>query len=209
MSIFPAEDALRRALGPPAIAPAGDGDLISRFTALAGPAWSTPLNPAPDVQMEAQAQVPGIDLRAWSRADAGRALLMCDWIRRSPGQDVVSGLASCYEQGDAAEQTSWLRGLALLPDPQRWLPWAVDACRTNIQPLFQSIACENPFPAAHFPERSFNQMILKALFNNVALARVAGLPARRNAELARMAADYAAERRAAGRSVPDDIGLAL
>lgn len=209
MSTFPAEDALRRALGPPAPAPVGAGDLLSRFTALSGSPWNSPLNPAPDVQVDAQVAVPGIDLRVWSRSDAARALLMFDWIRRSPGQDIVSGLASCYEQGDAAEQTSWLRVLPLLLDQQRWLPWAVDACRTNIQPLFQAIACENPFPAAHFPERNFNQMILKALFNNVALARVVGLPARRNAELARMAADYAAERRAAGRSVPEDIGLAL
>lgn len=209
MSTFPAEDALRRALGSPVIAPAGPGDLLNRFTALGSPAWNTPLNPAADAQIEAQARVPGIDLRVWSRSDAARALLLFDWLRRAPGPDVVSGLASCYEQGDAAEQTSWLRALPLLPEPQRWLPWAVDACRTNIQPLFQAIACENPYPAAHFPERNFNQMILKALFNNVVLARIAGLPARRNADLARMAADYAAERRAAGRSVPDDIGLAL
>jgi hypothetical protein len=209
MSTFPAEHALRRALGPAAFSSEVADDLLTRFTAPGGPAWNTPLNPAADIQAEARVQVPGIDLGEWSRSDAARALLMFDWIRRAPGRDVVAGLAACYEQGDAAEQTSWLRALPLLPDPQRWLPWAVDACRTNIQPLFQSIACENPFPAAHFPERNFNQMILKALFNNVALARVVGLPGRRNAELARMAGDYAAERRAAGRSVPGDIGLVL
>ena len=209
MSTFPAEDALRRALGPAAISSEVAGDLPTRFTAFVGPAWNAPLNPAADVQADARAGMPGIDLRVWSRADAARALVMFDWIRRAPGPDAVSGLAACYEQGDAAEQASWLRVLPLLPDPQRWLPLAVDACRTNIQPLFQSIACENPFPAAHFPERNFNQMILKALFNNVALARVVGLPGRRNPELARMAGDYAAERRAAGRSVPEDIGLVL
>jgi hypothetical protein len=51
-------------------------------------------------------------------------------------------------------------------------------------------------------------MVLKALFNGVALARIAGLGARANASLARMATDYAAERRAAGRSVPSDLALA-
>ena len=50
-------------------------------------------------------------------------------------------------------------------------------------------------------------MVLKALFNEVALSRIAGLAGRRNAELTRMAADYASERRAAGRTVPADIGL--
>ena len=83
-----------------------------------------------------------------------------------------------------------------------------DTCRTNILPLFESLACENPYPARYFPELHFNQMVLKAMFNSVALARIVGLPERRNAELSRMSTDYAAERTAAGRSVPADIALA-
>jgi hypothetical protein len=102
-----------------------------------------------------------------------------------------------------------MRGVALLPGAAKYLPVVVDACRTNILPLFEAIACDNPYPASHFPERNFNQMVLKALFNNVALVRILGLADRANPELARMASDYAAERRAAGRSVPGDIGLAM
>ena len=75
--------------------------------------------------------------------------------------------------------------------------------------IFEAIACENPYPARHFPELNFNQMVLKAAFNGVALARVVGLSSRLNAELARMASDYASERRAAGRSVPADLGLVM
>jgi len=106
------------------------------------------------------------------------------------------------------EQASWCRAVFLLPDPQQYLAQVIDACRTNILPLFESIACENPYPAAFFPERNFNQLVLKAMFNNVALARIVGLATRRNAELSRMATDYAAEHTAAGRSVPADIALA-
>jgi hypothetical protein len=43
----------------------------------------------------------------------------------------------------------------------------------------------------------------------VPLARVIGLDERRSPELARMARDYAAERRAAGRTVPDDLAHIL
>jgi len=43
----------------------------------------------------------------------------------------------------------------------------------------------------------------------VRLERIVGLQSRVNAELTRMATDFAAERRAAGRSVPADIGLAM
>jgi hypothetical protein len=49
-------------------------------------------------------------------------------------------------------------------------------------------------------------MVLKTLFLGVALERILGLDRRKTAELARMAEDYASERKAAGRSVPADIG---
>ncbi|HSP79398.1 MAG TPA: EboA domain-containing protein, partial [Myxococcaceae bacterium] len=71
------------------------------------------------------------------------------------------------------------------------------------------IACENPYPASHFPEPAFNQLVLKAVFTGVPLARVVGLERRRNPELARMAADCASERRAAGRGIPTDLTLLL
>ena len=59
----------------------------------------------------------------------------------------------------------------------------------------------------YFPELNFNQMVLKALFIGSPLARLVGLEERITPELVRMAEDYAAERRAAGRSVPEDIAL--
>ena len=53
-------------------------------------------------------------------------------------------------------------------------------------------------------------MVLKALFIGVAPSRVSsGSRAGVTPELVRMAADYAAERRAAGRTVPADIACLL
>jgi len=146
----------------------------------------------------------------WTVEDAGRLLLL--WTRHAQSKDAgqfAAEAVACYEQGDTREQQSWMRGVALLPDAEQYLPLVVDACRTNILPLFEAICCDNVYPARYFPERNFNQMVLKALFNNVALARIQGLADRANAELARMAGDYAAERRAAGRSVPGDIAHAM
>jgi hypothetical protein len=146
----------------------------------------------------------------WTLEDIGRLLLLLGRHDRLKGDaSFESDAITCYEQGDTREQQSWMRTVAWLPECERYLAVVIDTCRTNIQPLFQAVACENPYPARYFPERNFNQMVLKALFNNVALARIRGLDQRRNSELARMASDYAAERRAAGRSVPTDIGLAI
>jgi len=150
----------------------------------------------------------GAQLDYWTLEDAGRAALLLASAAVNP-DGFVRAATECYDQGDSAEQQSWLKSTALLPEPDQLLPIVIDACRTNILPLFEAVACENPFPARHFPERNFNQMVLKALFNKVALSRIAGLAGRRNADLTRMAADYASERRAAGRTVPSDIGLAM
>jgi hypothetical protein len=144
-------------------------------------------------------------------ADAGRLLLVLTRYGAVTGssRDNIAAVIDCYEQGDTGEQQSWLRTVSLLPEPAQFLPVVVDACRTSIVPLFEAAACENPYPAEHFPTRNFNQMVLKALFNGIALNRIMDLPSRLNPELSRMASDYADERRAAGRSIPADISLAM
>jgi hypothetical protein len=116
-------------------------------------------------------------------------------------------VADVFRAGDSDERRAVLRALPLLPAPERFVALAVDACRTNVVPIFEAIAAENPFPAAHFPTLHFHQLVLKAVFLGVRLGRVLGLAGRVDAELARMADDYAAERRAAGRSVPEDLAL--
>ena len=143
---------------------------------------------------------------AWGADELGRVALLVAAATHWPEADFSALVEECYRQGDGAERQAVLRALPLLPAPERFLETAVDACRSHIQPLFESIACENPYPARYFPELNFNQMVLKALFTGVALARVIGCDGRVTSELSRMAADYASERRAAGRSVPPDIG---
>jgi hypothetical protein len=151
----------------------------------------------------------GVALEDWTLEDAARATFLLARADSSPPESFEADARACYEMGDAREQQSWLRAVALMPAPERFLALVVDACRSNIQPVFEAVACGNPYPALYFPERNFNQLVMKSLFNGVRLERIVGLASRANAELARMATDFAAERRAAGRPVPADIGLAL
>lgn len=182
--------------------------LLRAYTGASRHVGRVPLAATPEETRPFAESVPGFTFAQWTVDDAARAalLLATASAERNPGKfyDLAVG---CYEQGDAREQQSWLRAVALLPDPARFTMTAIDACRTNIIPLFESIACENPFPARFFPERNFNQLVLKALFNTIALERIVHLRSRLNPELARMADGYASERRAAGRTVPADIGL--
>ena len=118
--------------------------------------------------------------------------------------DLVELVDTCWRQGDNDERRAVLKSLARLPQPERFVPLAIAACRLNVVPVFEAIACDNPFPARHFPEAAFNQMVLKALFVGVAIERITGLRDRVTPELERMAAAYASERRAAGRDVSED-----
>jgi hypothetical protein len=167
-----------------------------------------------DLSEEEQAAVAAVDpdlwLARWAVADAGRAwLLHAADAAAGREPDATSLLLAAYEEGDSSEQQSWLRALAVLPGPERFLAAAIDSCRTSILPQFEAIACENPYPSRHFPELNFNQMVLKALFNDVALERIVNLHCRFNPELSRMADDYVSEREAAGRSVPADIWMVI
>lgn len=136
-----------------------------------------------------------------------------DWVRLALIQRALSSLsppehaglvARTFEGGELGEQESLLRTLTLLPEPERFVETAIQACRAHTVRVFAAIACENAYPARFFPEPSFNQMVLKAIFTEVPVRRIESLDSRATPELRRMVAGYASERRAAGRPVPAD-----
>ena len=141
----------------------------------------------------------------WPLAAVARAALCCRICELLPAQEHFTLLVKQFRTGDNAEREALLHTLPLLPEPQRFVDLAIDACRSHVQTVFEAIACENPYPARFFPEANFNQLVLKAFFTGVAVRRIEGLPERRTAELSRMALAYASERRAAGRSIPLDL----
>ncbi len=195
-----------------AIAVARRGDvnrLLASYTGAGRHAGNSALALTPDERASLAQAAPGLAPERWTVADAARAAILLAAAEGSGADAFVSIATACFENGDASEQQSWLRALGLMPHAERFTAIAVDSCRSHIQPTFEAIACENPFPAAHFPQNQFNQMVLKALFTGVRIERIAGLAGRLNPELSRMARDYAAERRAAGRTVPPDLPLAL
>lgn len=142
----------------------------------------------------------------WTRRDLGRALLLLHALSRLPEDRHAEVVATLIRRGEIGEQCTMLRILSSLPTPERFVEPAVDACRTNSVPVFEAIACDNTYPAAHFPDLAFDQMVMKAVFLEVSVGRIVGLRERITATTARMASDYAAERRAAGRPVPADVG---
>jgi hypothetical protein len=159
-----------------------------------------------------RAELSALGYRAGSRAaraQLARIFLLVEACAALAPAQHVAFLLRCYRTSGNEERAALLRALPLLPEPERFLPIATDACRTHVLDVFEAIGCDNPYPARHFDQASFNQLVVKALFVGAPLARVEGLRERKDAELSRMVRDYVSERRAAGRSIPEDVALVL
>ncbi|MEU6386256.1 EboA domain-containing protein [Streptomyces bauhiniae] len=114
-------------------------------------------------------------------------------------------LTRVYHRGTADERRAVLQALPhLVPGPDA-VPLIEDALRTNDTRLLS--AALGPYAARHLSAHLWRHAILKCLFTGAPVAGVAQLAARAagDAELARMLADFAAERTAAGRLVPEDL----
>jgi hypothetical protein len=132
-------------------------------------------------------------------ADAARVLLL------HAARADADTLARVYRQGTAAERRAVLQALPhLVPGPDA-LPIVEDALRTNDTRLVT--AAVGPYAARHLDAHNWRHAVLKCLFTGVPLDAVAELPRRARADfaLARMLGDYADERSAAGRPVPEDL----
>ncbi|NYI07403.1 EboA domain-containing protein [Allostreptomyces psammosilenae] len=144
----------------------------------------------------------------WSLADAARVLLLAAPVL--VGKPYVDLLVDAYRGGDADERRAVLHTLDFtgprLSDPDAVAAVVqvllLDALRTNDTRLVA--AALGPWGAAVLPAPAWRQAVLKCLFTGIPLAAVGGLPERVDAELLRMVGDFAAERTAAGRPVPDD-----
>ncbi|MGW5098776.1 EboA domain-containing protein [Streptomyces nodosus] len=138
-----------------------------------------------------------------AHADAARVLILS---AAHPGTDALTRV---YRQGTADERRAVLHALAhLLPGPEA-VPLVEDALRTNDTRLLA--AAVGPYAARHLDAHSWRHAVLKCLFTGVPVEEVADLAGRAagDAELARMLGDYAAERTAAGRPVPQGLHQVL
>lgn len=142
-------------------------------------------------------------MRGWTVDDAARVLLLA--VLPLAGPDLAREVCDLYWYGDAAEKRGVLRALASLDLGDAALPVVRDALRTNDTRLIA--AALGPYAAIHLDDAAYRQAVLKCVFTGVPLAEVAGLPERRDAELARMFAAFARERASAGRPVPADVWL--
>jgi hypothetical protein len=121
------------------------------------------------------------------------------------GAALAEVLGGLYGRGDPVERESVLRALTRL-GPRLGpaaLPIVEDALRANDPRLVA--AALGRYAERHLSPPAYRQAVLKCVFMGIPLSQVAVPDERCDAELARMLSDFAAEREAAGRTVPADI----
>lgn len=167
-----------------------------------------PLALTPEEQAQAEAHLPGWTPAAWNRLE----LLRVSLILARPDLS-EAGFAEDFEAqfpfADEGETCALYRSLPLLPQGERFVWRAAEACRTNMLSVFESVALDSPYPVKHFDEVAWKQLVVKALFLDCPLYRVSGLDTRLSAELTRMALDWAEERHSAGRDYHLGLWLCL
>lgn len=154
------------------------------------------------------AAIPGWHPAQWSLLETLRIALLLE----SPDIDsdvFAATFEHCFQFADHGESCALYRALPLLPRGERFVWRAREGCRTNMRPLFEAVALDSPYPARHFDDVAWRQLVIKAVFIAAPLWRVDGLDRRLSPELARMTLDFADERRSAGRAVPPQTWLCL
>ncbi|WGS53296.1 EboA domain-containing protein [Paraburkholderia sp. D15] len=154
------------------------------------------------------AAVPGWHPVQWSLLETLRvALLLAAPDIESDA--FAAAFEYCFQFADHGESCALYRALPLLPHGERFVWRAREGCRTNMRPLFEAVALDSPYPAQHFDDVAWRQLVIKAVFIDAPLWRIDGLDRRLSPELARMALDFADERRSAGRAVSPQTWLCL
>lgn len=182
----------------------------ARFGALMGRAGRVARGVALDLNA-VPAPTDGLEgwrVERWSAVDALRTQLMLE-LAEIESPSGVALVEEAFRYADEGELVSLYRGLFLVPGPERFAWRAGEGARTNMLSVFEAVVCDGPYPVRHFDEVAWKQALLKSLFVGARLASVHGIDSRLSPDLARMALDYADERRSAGRQIPPELWMLL
>lgn len=140
----------------------------------------------------------------WSSDEAARVVVL---LATHQGDDraFADRVDRLCTTAEITEHVGILKGFAVFPAPTLLRERAREGVRSSMQPVFDAIACRNPYPLDHFEEAAWNQMVVKCVFVGAPIDAISGLQERRNRELIQMLADLVAERRAASRPVPQAV----
>jgi hypothetical protein len=163
-----------------------------------------------DLSLTAQDVAAARGLRAnwqpetWGSDEAARVAMLLG-THHGADQAFAARVDRICTTAEVTEHVAYLKGFAVFPAAKELHGRAREGVRSSIGPIFEAIACRNPYPFDHFDEAAWNQMVVKCVFTGASIDTIVGLRERRNPELIQMLRDFVAERHAAGRSLPEAV----
>jgi hypothetical protein len=174
-----------------------DKTVFTLFSAALRHSGKKPLSPTARELADADALVPGWNPADWTLDQTVRIYLL---LALPPTPESANRMDLIHQTADLGEALALLKALPLLPNPLDQMARAREGARSNVKSQFEAVALRNPFPAAHFDEAAWNQLVSKAIFVDSPLEEIYGLDQRANRRLNRILLDLIAERQAAGRA---------
>jgi hypothetical protein len=140
----------------------------------------------------------------WSTDEAARVAILLSTYR---GEEAAFAdrLDRLCTTAAITEHVAYLKGFAVFPGPRALHNRAREGVRSSSRPVFEAIACRNPYPFDYFDDDAWNQMVVKCVFVGTPIETISGLHARRNPKGIQMLRDLVSERQAAGRSSPECV----
>lgn len=190
----------------------GAGCSDSRFAALISMASRharrRPASITAEEVRDAQTILAGWNPERWSLLDLLRVSLILGRpdLEEDSAAPAICGMAKF---ADVGELCALYRSMSFLPRPADYVWQAGEGCRSNMNEVFEAIACDNPFAVKHFDDVGWRALVVKAVFIDAPLWRVHGIDERHGTELAQVALDLADERRSAGRPVQPQLWMCL
>lgn len=148
--------------------------------------------------------IPGFSVNGWSLVRLARVWLLTK-LDGSDKDACIKNIETLFDTAEMNELVALYSALPVLDFPEQWLYRATDAVRSNMGFVFDAIALHNPYPAKHFSELAWNQLVMKTIFNDKPVHFITGLEERQNENLALILSDFAHERWAAGRTVAPNV----
>jgi hypothetical protein len=155
-------------------------------------------------RLDARAVRAGWQPELWATDEAARAAIL---LATYTGDDAAfaTRVNRLCSNAEITELVAYLKAFAIFPAAKQLHDRAREGVRSSVKPVFEAIACYNPYPFDYFDQAAWNQMVVKAVFVGASINSIVGITERANADLRQMLRDLISERHAAGRSVPADV----
>jgi hypothetical protein len=151
--------------------------------------------------------LPGPSL--WHADEAGCLQLLTQLLKVSDNANAERLIRSAFQFGDHCQKLAIAKGLDLIDEEGLMVDLAIATAASDNKELFAAVALNNPYPALNFDDKSFNQLVVKALSLDLDIVNIIGLQQRLSETLSEQCMNLVNERLQSDNHSPCTVWLAI